>query len=154
MYYRQTSFCATAMENLTSLVYVSSAVRHLAEEEIVDILRASRKNNEGQAITGMLLYKGGNFMQVLEGPEDTVTGLLQKVSKDARHRGVLQMAKKKIDQRSFADWSMAFQNLDGVDGSKEEAYSPFLATSLLDDRFRSQPDACYKLLMCFKNGMR
>ena len=142
------------MEDLISLVYVSSAVRPLKEEEIVNILRASRKNNEGRGITGMLLYKGGNFMQVLEGTDGQVTGLLEKVGKDSRHRGVLQLAKKKIHERAFVNWSMAFQDLDTLDAGKEDAYSPFLTTSLLDDRFRSQPEACYKLLMCFKNGMR
>jgi hypothetical protein len=142
------------MKNLISLVYVSSAVGSLADEEILDILHASRTNNERLGITGMLLYKGGNFMQVLEGPDDSVGTLLRKVERDGRHRGVLQLARKTIEKRSFADWSMAFQNLDSLNAVSHPAYSPFLSASLLDEQFRSRPEACYKLLLCFKDGMR
>lgn len=93
-------------------------------------------------------------MQVLEGPDDSVGALLHKIERDNRHRGVLRLAKKIIEQRSFADWSMAFQNLDSLNAVNHPAYSPFLSTSLLDSQFRSQPDACYKLLLSFKAGMR
>lgn len=55
--------CDPAMDNLISLVCVSSAVRPLRDEEIVDILRVSRRNNEKLDITGMLLYKAGNFVR-------------------------------------------------------------------------------------------
>lgn len=142
------------MENLISHVYASSAVGSLAYQEILDILHDSRENNQRLGITGMLLYKGGNFMQVLEGPEASVGALLQKVERDRRHRGVLHLAKKPIEQRSFTDWSMAFQNLDSLNPATHPGYSPFLSTSLLDSQFRSQPEACYKLLLCFKTGMR
>jgi len=51
---------------MLSLIYVSTSVKLLNDEELLDILKVSRENNSGKDITGLLLYKGGNFMQVLE----------------------------------------------------------------------------------------
>ena len=48
-------------------VYVSSAVDLFSDEELLKLLDVSRKNNQALDVTGMLLYKGGNFMQFLEG---------------------------------------------------------------------------------------
>jgi len=50
---------------MISLIYVSTADHLLSNEELLEILHISRKNNEVGPVTGMLLYKGGNFMQVL-----------------------------------------------------------------------------------------
>ncbi len=61
-----------------SLTYVSSAVRPFAEDELADLLAVSRQNNARLGITGMLLYKDGNFMQVLEGEEAEVRTLYEK----------------------------------------------------------------------------
>ncbi len=54
------------------LVYVSSAVRPFSRVDLDDLLATSRANNARVGITGMLLYKDGNFMQVLEGDEEAV----------------------------------------------------------------------------------
>jgi len=63
---------------LVSLVYVSSSVRELDDSEILNILRTSQRNNERRNITGMLLYKDGNFLQVLEGTDRSVTELMER----------------------------------------------------------------------------
>ncbi len=49
------------------LVYVSSAVVPFTPAALVDLLATSHKNNSKSAVSGMLLYKDGNFMQALEG---------------------------------------------------------------------------------------
>ena len=56
------------VQQLVSLIYVSSGVRVLTDAEIFEILTQSRRNNERCGITGLLLYRDGNLMQVLEGP--------------------------------------------------------------------------------------
>ena len=50
------------VEQLAAAVYVSSAVRPLTEDEILDILLVARQNNERLGVTGMLLYRDGNFL--------------------------------------------------------------------------------------------
>ena len=47
------------------IVYVSSATRPFQEAELQDLLLKARENNARLGVTGMLLYIGGNFMQLL-----------------------------------------------------------------------------------------
>lgn len=141
-------------EDLLSVVYVSSAKRDMPEAELAELLHNSRQNNEKVGITGLLLYKDGNFMQAIEGPREAVLHLARKVETDARHRGMIILTQKPSKERNFADWSMAFQNLDQLPEEDAAAFSPFLSTSLLDEKFRSTPANCYRLLLRFKANIR
>ncbi len=49
------------------LVYVSSATRPFFREDLRVLLETCRKNNAELGVKGMLLYKDGNFTQVLKG---------------------------------------------------------------------------------------
>lgn len=148
------SAVATEVQNLISVVYVSSGIRHFEPEEIIEILRKARENNQKQDITGMLLYKDGHFLQVLEGPNKAVNELLQRIETDPRHRGMIQLMKTPLTERQFPNWSMAFKDLDQLSPEDTAAYSPFLTESLLDEEFRSKPDRCYRLLLQFKKSIR
>ncbi len=148
------STTSTAEQNLVSLVYISSGVRKMEDSEILEILRSSRTNNARLNITGMLLYKDGNFLQVLEGTEEALSKLVAHIEKDGRHRGVITLLKKPIAERQFPDWSMAFKNLSKLSPEDLGANSDFFDASFVDDRFRSSPERCYKLLLHFKNNMR
>jgi Sensors of blue-light using FAD len=142
------------LADLVSLVYVSSSVRKLDRAEILEILRTSQRNNQQRDVTGMLLYKDGNFMQVLEGPEPALVKLMETVERDNRHRGVIVLTKRPIQERQFPNWSMAFRDLGDLSEEDKEAFSPFLAGSLLDGEFRRKPDQAYKLLLRFKDNVR
>ena len=61
------------------IIYVSAAVELLDEYELLNILSASRKNNQARNITGMLIYGEGTFMQVIEGEEDDLKNLYKKI---------------------------------------------------------------------------
>jgi hypothetical protein len=60
----------------------------------------------------MLAYQDGNFIQVLEGPDEAVHELFEVIRKDDRHKGAIALLNNQTDQRQFPDWSMAFQNLN------------------------------------------
>jgi hypothetical protein len=47
------------------LLYVSSAVKLMDNDELLKLHKLSQKNNEKSEITGMLLYQEGNFMQII-----------------------------------------------------------------------------------------
>ncbi len=140
--------------DLVSLVYVSSAIRQFEAPELLDILRTARRNNERLDVTGMLLYKDGNFMQVLEGRSAAVNDLMSSIERDGRHRGMIVLIKKPVEERQFASWSMAFQDLNALSPEDQAGYSSFLAGSLLDREFQTKPDRCYKLLLHFKKNLR
>ena len=141
-------------ENLISLIYVSNATQKVDEKEILDILHVSRENNEREQITGMLLYKGGNFMQVLEGPEDMVLARYERIRKDRRHKDVNLLSVMPVKEREFPSWEMGFANLDGVDAKALPGYSPFMEDSFYADGYRQQPSRAKILLTTFKKGLR
>ena len=139
---------------MISLIYVSSATRLFNEEELLNLLQLSRSNNEQAEITGMLLYKGGNFMQVIEGPEEAVTALYQKILRDPRHTGIMLLTKEPLKERQFPDWSMGFQNLDKLSPEEIPGYSPFLNEDFTSEVFRANPTRAYIVLENFKKHMR
>jgi hypothetical protein len=142
------------VEQLVAAVYVSSATKPLGEHEILEILRVARLNNEKLDITGMLLYRDGNFLQVLEGPAPAVDLMVAKIKRDLRHHGVILMSRKKIEERQFADWRMAFRNMS-KDCSVEQGYSPFLESDLQDDNEAGEESQLvFRLLRRFKEDMR
>lgn len=116
---------------LLQLVYVSSAPRLLEQDDLLDILRASRANNPAVGVTGALLYSGGNFMQVLEGPPDAVEGVYERVQRDPRHRGVITLLRQEVEERAFPEWAMGFRRVDELaPADRESARSLFEMTEV------------------------
>jgi acylphosphatase len=99
---------------MLAIVYISSAVPLFSDADLTALLEQSREKNAGLGITGILLYRDGDVMQLLEGPEEAVRKLVQTIYADPRHRNVIQLVERKISQREFPDWSMQFQNLGGL----------------------------------------
>ena len=91
------------------IIYLSQATHSLSDEQLQKILLQARRYNAERNITGLLLYGNGHFLQVIEGEQQTVTALYEKIKRDARHGSVITFANKAIEQRTFAEWSMAFK---------------------------------------------
>ncbi len=136
------------------LIYISSAVQLFSDQELEHLLEKSRKNNSALGVTGMLLYKGGNFMQLLEGHKETVLALAAKIECDPRHKGVIVLIKEEHPERQFDQWSMGFQKLDAAPSPEVPGYSDFLDLPLTSDQFLSSPSRSLKLLLQFKKNMR
>ncbi|MBA3772506.1 MAG: BLUF domain-containing protein [Ramlibacter sp.] len=100
------------MSQLYTLVYVSSVLEPFTDEELELLLASAREFNRSQQVTGMLVYGGGNFMQVLEGTEPALAAVLQRVRASRRHRGILELIHDPIAQREFGNWDMAFRRLE------------------------------------------
>ena len=95
------------------LVYVSSASQPFSEPELQALLDQARKKNTRLDVTGMLLYKDGNFMQVFEGEQEVVMKLAGNIAPDPRHKGVLVILRGTSEQRLFPDWSMVVRKSEG-----------------------------------------
>jgi hypothetical protein len=140
-------------DRLISLIYVSSATEAFNPDQVIDLLRISRENNQRDQITGMLLYKGGSFMQVLEGPEDNVLHRYDKIRNDPRHQDVFLISVQPIRTREFRSWEMGFTNLDQIDVATLPNYTPFLEEDFSSDDFIYQPSRAKLLLSAFKEGL-
>lgn len=93
------------------LVYLSHAVEDISYTDIRDILDESRAYNAKENITGILIYREGYFLQVLEGPQETVLKLVEKIKEDDRNFKLQVLLMSEVEERLFTEWSMAF--LDG-----------------------------------------
>jgi hypothetical protein len=136
------------------LIYVSSAVELFSEGELEDLLTKSRQNNSAVGLTGMLLYKDGNFMQCLEGPKEAVCTLEAKILSDPRHRGMLVLLKEEHVKPEFNEWAMGFKRLDSNTAIEVPGYSDFLDLPLTSKQFQMHPSKSLKLLLSFKRDMR
>jgi hypothetical protein len=58
-----------------------------------------------------LIYGNGTFLQSIEGEDDSVKALLEKISQDPRHRGFKVLRRDMISERLYGDWSMRFERL-------------------------------------------
>jgi hypothetical protein len=77
-------------------------------------------------ITGLLLYKQGLFLQVIEGEESLVRQLYTLISMDRRHHSLLVIDEWSIAARTFPDWSMGFRNLDDPEVQRLPGYSQYM----------------------------
>jgi hypothetical protein len=136
-----------------SLTYVSSAVTSFSKDDLAALLNQCARDNKLVGITGMLLYKDGNFMQALEGPEDNVRHVHGKITADSRHRGLITLLQSPIDERQFPNWSMSFRDLTGFKPVGNGAYNEFLNTPLTGEEFSGNPSRAQKLLTMFKLKM-
>ena len=139
---------------MLSLIYVSTSLKMLSDEELLDILKVSRENNSTKDVTGLLLYKGGNFMQVLEGPDEAVEALYKKIELDPRHKDLIVLSREQISSRQFPAWQMAFQNLDNPAIKNEAGFSQFLQDEFVADVYRENPLRAYIMLLTFRDNMR
>jgi hypothetical protein len=90
---------------LSQYLYISTAPT-LPREEVEAILATSARNNPARGITGLLLFNGRNFLQLLEGEEGEVAALMQTITADPRHSGVSVLDRRSIEQRACPDWAM------------------------------------------------
>lgn len=139
---------------LVTLVYVSSAARSFKDSDIQDILRFSRESNEKKGITGLLLFKDGNFMQVLEGDAQVIDDLHDKISNDTRHTGIITLLRQPIQSRSFSDWKMGFKDIGKLAEEEKISWSDYLDHPLTDPSYVSNPSKAYRLLESFKKTVR
>ncbi|MBT9391972.1 BLUF domain-containing protein [Hymenobacter sp. NST-14] len=93
---------------LFRLVYHSQATHLLRPAALTALLEKARAHNQGQWLTGLLLYAENQFMQVLEGPEPALTALYAKIKVDPRHREVQTLHFAPVERRAFPDWRMGF----------------------------------------------
>ena len=86
---------------------VTTAPSGRAADDIPAILREAVARNGLEGITGLLYTEQDSFLQVIEGPEESILSLLQSLEADDRHRDLQILLDQPIDRREFGDWTMA-----------------------------------------------
>lgn len=94
---------------LKYLVYTSVAAPGLNDDDLDAILAVARRHNASAGITGLLLLRGGMFVQFLEGTAEDIDQLLASIRRDERHTDVKVIIEEPVDRRRFPDWRMGFR---------------------------------------------
>ena len=98
--------------NLRSLAYTSHAAWDLQATDLESIHRTARESNALNGVTGLLVFNGTHFLQVIEGAEAAIDDLLERVRRDRRHSGLEVIDERTIENRSFPDWSMELMRVE------------------------------------------
>ena len=137
---------------LFHLIYVSTAVEPMSDDALAELLEQSGTRNLRNRITGLLLYKNGHFMQVLEGDEAKVMKIFASIERDPRHKSVDVLRAEHIQYRDFADWSMGFRNVDKLDPATLPGFTPFLEKDLTHEYFSANTAEAHMMLLAFKES--
>lgn len=92
------------------LIYISSATKSLTREDFLELVAHAQKQNAAMGITGVLMFKDGNFMQVLEGEQELIAKLYADIKVDPRHTLVSIIQEGPISLREYSEWSSTYFN--------------------------------------------
>lgn len=102
------------MTQLVQIIYVSTASPLLTAADVGRIAAMSEQANLRDGITGVLLFRGGRFVQVLEGPVPAVDACFERIAMDDRHHDLVRILRAPVESRSFPHWSMRVVHFDGA----------------------------------------
>lgn len=91
---------------LRVLVYRSRAVDRWDAARLKALEDQASRFNTQAGITGILLFDGQYFVQLLEGPAEAVAQLFGRIADDPRHAEVLVLVDEVTRRRGLARWAM------------------------------------------------
>lgn len=139
--------------SLIQRVYISRATRPLKADEVLALLETSRVRNAREGITGLLVYHGETFMQLLEGDGEPVGQLYDDICRDERNTRNHVLYESNIAVREFADWSMAFVPPEALDTSALQAYSRFLDSAAVGVAFADRRSMARRFMLALRDEL-
>lgn len=97
---------------LKTVIYVSKARADLADSDFNSIYQSARHLNALDGVTGVLVYNGRHFLQIIEGAESAIDELLERLRNDPRHSNIRICDQRFVEARSFPNWSMEWVRTD------------------------------------------
>lgn len=96
---------------LTTIIYRS----HLSDDVPVKTLPAMVEKasalNASHQVTGILLFNGTHFFQILEGPEEGVLAIYARICADNRHHNIVELMRDYSPSRRFGNAGMELFDL-------------------------------------------
>jgi predicted rRNA methylase YqxC with S4 and FtsJ domains len=86
--------------------HTSLARLDLTDAELNAIHQSARDINALEGITGFLVFNGTHFAQIIEGVEDAIDELVERLRCDRRHSGFEMRDERYIETREFPGWAM------------------------------------------------
>lgn len=110
------SHCYNNANSVIRLTYISQAIASLDTTMVQQIATVSAHNNRLRRVTGVLLFLNGVFFQILEGDEEVVKQLYEKILQDERHTDIICLkTENHVTERMFPEWAMQMVDLGQYD---------------------------------------
>jgi len=74
-----------------------------------ELVQRSNIKNRITNITGMLSYREGKVLQLIEGEPEQLSALYATILNDDRHENIRTLLNIEDSQRAFSGWGMAFE---------------------------------------------
>ena len=117
------------MSELYQLVYLShiTSTGLINSSTLNDIAEVANNLNKVDSITGILCYGNGYFFQYVEGTEQALTNLKNRLLVDDRHKDLKILDFSAIDERRFEGWSLRSITIERwmFNEPKLKAFMPF-----------------------------
>ena len=147
---------------LTTIIYRSHICDNVSFKSIEAMVARANERNGQADVTGILLFNGTHFFQLIEGPEEKVQDIYQHICRDPRHYNLVELLCDYAPSRRFGKVGMELFDLREHD--REEVLhvmatvrAPLYAevADLHLDTDGCTPDqACRMLLPCIQNAWR
>jgi len=98
------------------LIYSSVITIDVTQDQMRQIALDSRASNKAANITGALLVADRGILQILEGDEETVRAIYNRIEKDPRHMGCDILLARQCETREFPQMAMGFCKASDDDG--------------------------------------
>ena len=101
---------------IKTICYISDSLEHECLDKLKALYVKAKSNNLTHNITGVLIYKNQNFLQVLEGEDIKVDKNFNRIKSDSRHKNIFKVINTSIDERIFEDYNFGFTIIDNKRG--------------------------------------
>jgi EAL domain-containing protein (putative c-di-GMP-specific phosphodiesterase class I) len=96
---------------LSTIIYRSHITEHVPLEILKGLARKANKINKSSSVTGILLFNGTHFFQLLEGPEAAVNAVYSRICQDPRHHNLVELLRDYAPARRFGHVGMELFDL-------------------------------------------
>jgi hypothetical protein len=100
---------------LHRLAWTSIPSPSFSAARLNEVIASSRRNNERNHVSGMLLFTGANFLGILEGQDLDLRDLWLRLRRDQRHCDLLHIGEDMCGSRWFPVWRMGYMVDASVD---------------------------------------
>jgi hypothetical protein len=138
------------------IIYCSQSTVDFSPEELIALLELARAKNEQSGLSGMLLYSGQSFLQMLEGEPAALEETYARILTDDRHVNLRLLMSAEVPARLFPDWTMGFEHVDDEELAEDlEGFTPEIEYPLVNPDLITNGGVAQTLLSLYaKNRIR
>lgn len=103
---------------LTTIIYRSHICDDVPVKTLEEMVATANLKNGEAGVTGILLFNGTHFFQLLEGPEEGVLPIYNHICEDSRHYNVVELMRDYAPSRRFGKAGMELFDLREYDSDE------------------------------------